>query len=46
LRGEERVDVDERGRAGGRESVGDVHDDERAGDDVSEGAEGVLKRNR
>lgn len=26
--------------------VGDVDDDGRAGDDVSKGAEGVLKRNR
>ena len=29
-----------------RGCVGDVVDDGRAGDDVSEGAEGVLKRNR
>lgn len=40
--------VDGRRRWGwrGGPCVGDVFDDGRAGDDVSEGAEGVLKRNR
>lgn len=40
--------VDERRLWGwrGGPCVGDVFDDGRAGDDVSEGAEGVLKRNR